>query len=136
MSELKNITAIEATVIRSSEPVRHHFWCVFHDWHTPYIIVDLPEGVSSSGKITRHEARILVREDLNNTPHPNGNPNHLYRDVPFFWAENEWVPVEVYRNPSDCQERISPEDFHLDPEKAKVLHRDTVNKAFEVSNKF
>ena len=123
MEDIKfDFTALEATVIRGFDPVRHCFWVVFHDWHSPYIVVDLSRLTKDSGEVLLHEVRIPVLPESANIPHPNGNPRYRFREAPFVWSQTQHVLVERFRDSSEYEKRISHESFHLQPEEAEFRH--------------
>ena len=118
-----NFTALEATVLRGCEPVRHSFWVVSHDWHSPYIVVDLSRLTKETGEVLLHEIRIPVLPEAANLPHPKGDSRYRFREEPFDWPQTQHVSVERFRDPSEYEERISLESFHLQPEEAERRHR-------------
>jgi hypothetical protein len=115
-------TALEATVIRGCDPVRHCFWVVSHDWHSPYIVVDLTRLIKESGEVLLHEVRIPVLPESANLPHPNGDPRFRFREEPFDWSQTHHVRVAHFRDSSEYEEHISHESFHLPPEEAEFRH--------------
>ena len=114
---------LEATVIRGvADPVRHCYWAIFYNWHTPYIVVDLPQTTKSSGEVMRQEVRIPFLPELDSIPHPSGAVLHRFREDPFVWAQTMSVQVAAFRSPKEYRD-TAPVSFHLHPEEAATRHR-------------